>query len=443
MSMKSANTSTPRLRELSWQEARLNVKKANRDLFTIIDALSPPETFKLYECEYHYGEEIAREGQFRLPTADGKGVSLEDALLPEAVKRELDYEENVNPPGIVLGKPIEIFYHFGGRLIPYVLLQNGELFGWWRWLDSHKSFCAESRLWGMTAGVRSIFMLPKIAESNAHNRLRKTLGIVADKPKDVTEHWNIFREIYHSRSTTTKWSTKILLFSKQWLEKKSDPAWQAFTSYVLYQSWDSSAFMRNSQVWDLLFPTISHGKSNSVSAETIKFVKHLFMVGTGMIPGFVPAVSNEFAPIELIQQVYLQEYGLKHYRPILFQPSYYLGGDNQAPVYVSMTMPTNLNMTHQASTNSLLELYNAMVLFRQCLDEVREGRFVILSPRLNELDASGKIDFYHSNTSGYKDILESSQLFNDDEKFSVCLAPCDNTDFPKGGNFINSCVKMN
>jgi hypothetical protein len=47
----------------------------------------------------------------------------------------------------------------------------------------------------MTAGARSIFMLPGISKTDSHNKLMQKLGLNLDVVQSLIEHWNIFKNI--------------------------------------------------------------------------------------------------------------------------------------------------------------------------------------------------------------------------------------------------------
>src|SRR3990167_11373570 len=118
---------------------------------------------------------------------------------------------------MVLHNALEMFITLEDRVIPFSINKPGNIFGLWRVLDrpneeklSHTSVF----IWNMTAGARSMFMLPKVSEALAHNKLKQGLGIGIDKPRDLLDHWKVFREIAKQPEFTEDWYVEVLFFSK-------------------------------------------------------------------------------------------------------------------------------------------------------------------------------------------------------------------------------------
>lgn len=183
---------------LTWKEARKKVLRVNPNLAELIDELDPGPEYKLYLCRYPYGAEVAKHGEFFLPTVDGSLVSFDDPSIDPKLKADLDYNNNSNPISLVLNKAFDMHIMLEDRIVPFFIFDEGSLFGLWRILDKiihGGSPHVPVFTWSMTAGARSIFMLPKISEAIAHSKLKQALRVTVDKPNSMLDHWKVFRSI--------------------------------------------------------------------------------------------------------------------------------------------------------------------------------------------------------------------------------------------------------
>ncbi len=57
-------------------------------------------------------------------------------------------------------------------------------------------------------------MLPKISETNSHNKLAQAFHLSNPSPRSLLDHWNIFREIANHPSLGDPWTAEILFFQK-------------------------------------------------------------------------------------------------------------------------------------------------------------------------------------------------------------------------------------
>ena len=432
------------LQELTWEDIRKDVKTVNRTFFDIIEALSPSSHYKFYKAIFNYGDEILRDGQWMLKHRNGSWIPFKHPDVPKKIKSALGYNFGTNPVALVLENTLEFFLSFADRVIPFAIVSPGKIIGLTRALEPNISFCPETFLWGLSAGARSIFMLPKIASGSSHNRLRKSIGIRADKPKDLRAHWPIFVEIVNSERCKCDWQSQLVYFSAPWFAHKNDPAWLAYNNYLIQTAWQSNAFWRNQYLWSLVFSSNLLDKSVALSPFITNFVKHLFIIGAGVLPGLQPALDETLAPIRCIQQAYLEAYGMKQYLPTIMQPAYFSMGESSRSVYASLQYPTAID--YATSTDSrastLLDLYNAGGLIQRYIQDMRKQQFNIDKTPFLELIEQAQFKLFHHNVSGYQEVNEAATLIDKDEAFKQTLATTQNKMFAKNSQFLSGCIQI-
>ena len=136
---------------------------------------------------------------------------------------------------LVLSNTFEIFLPLEDRTIPLSgLIYPGTAFGAWRILNAKKAE-QPAFIWDMTAGARSVFMLPKITEVKKHLQLKKMYDLTADVPRSLMGHWDIFKQIANHSSFRKPWYSEILFFSRNWFNHLDDNIWKPFY-YYFYDS---------------------------------------------------------------------------------------------------------------------------------------------------------------------------------------------------------------
>lgn len=298
------------IQKVFWQDIRNDVHQVNPTIAEIIDELSPGQDYPLYLTTLPYGVEMVKDGVLHLPDDNNVLHSIHD--LPAEIQEHLSYNGGSNPAGVNLGKPLELFLDLETMPVPYAVIPKGAVFGFWKQMDQGISHCPETFIWGMTSGVRSLFMLPSISNEKAHTRLKSLYAFQLEKPKQIRAHWDVFRHIAWGTTDET-WRTQTLFFSKAWIDKIHDPAWKALKFHLLDKLWDGSSYWRNQYMWDIIFKLIEQ-KFNYRHSYYSDIVKQILTISTGALPGYSICVNEEAAPIKAIQHAYLDVYQLRALR---------------------------------------------------------------------------------------------------------------------------------
>ncbi len=138
--------------------------------------------------------------------------------------------------------------------------------------------------------------MPKISDTYSHQRLQKALGIEIGAPKTLQEQWPLFVEIYKANRNKYQWYTELLYFSKQWINDiKNNPNWHELHLYLLSDAWVKSSFWRNEVAFRLVYNNfLNHLTIKGIKSKPkiLAVVKHLILIGLGLLPGFCPATHD-------------------------------------------------------------------------------------------------------------------------------------------------------
>ncbi len=419
------------LEELNWSEVKEDVEKYNPELANIIDSIKLTTKHTFIKARYPYGKRILFHGDLYLPTAEGQVEPITSDCLPKAIRNKLDYR--FVPIGIISSRSVEVYFETMNRVMPSKLYTEGDIFGLWQLFDPEPDG-ATKRLWHLSSGARSIFMLPKISDRASHDRLRRDWGISAYPPKSLLDHHQIFSEIAQREESEDPWACEIIFFTKQWADDVlSNKRFIDLYAYWLRQSWRQSLNCRNQMNFNLSQETFAETLSRRNVKPTpyiLNTLSHIISIGNGTFPGFLPAVNNEVAaPITLIQQAYEESYLLKH-APIIMYPHHLQPAEQEISVFYSMSFPTVLDFAPKSRKLPYI------------MSDIRELRFVteILQEHLNDNKVS--FNFYHSEDDRYHEIQSSKLIPEEDSLMRASLNLPNKKRFPYKGPFLSGCVKV-
>jgi len=432
------------IEELTWQEAKAKVRKVNPKLHDIIDEWNPGPEYTLFKVIYPFGTNVLADGTLNLPYKGNRTIPINHHTVPRHIRDKLTYSSF--PLGLIIENGNEVFLEMVDRIISLAFFNPGEILGLWEALDPPTSHFPK-RIWKVSAGARSLFMLPKIADAGAHEKLKRQYGVRTPLPKKLRYHWRVFKEIASHPNFTATWQNEIFFFSSKWVEKSKDPGWLNFHHFLLQEAWKLSAYARNettrSIIWELFARSLTKKgiKPNPYLMDTLK---HLVAIGVGGFPGSKPAGSSQQAgPIQAFQSIYIDTYKLD-YSPTIMAPYHLHMDDNCKAVYYSLHAPTLFESLPKAkTTGSLLsDLRSLKSLLEHFIEEALDGNLKIENTPLQIIIDNINYDFFHSEQDTYGEIRPTKEMPQEDE--SLFKIPHINKDMPfaESSPFTRGCIRI-
>lgn len=434
--MASINSNYP---FYTWSQVREQVKALDSNLAEIIDELNPDGSHHFYKFDYPFGTEIVKKGILNIPDQD-RFISLKTA--PKELQHQIGYNYLSNPVTFVLKNTTELFLNVPDRVIPISIAKPGSLFGLSIVLDKNTPYYPELNLWGLTAGARSIFFLPKVSLGPAHQKLRKKYKSTANVPSSLLEHWSVFKDIAENSIQENKWETSLLFFNKRWFEHEQDPAWAKFLFYLQNKFIKGTSYHRNEYLFKLIYSQIHHKYGQNPSHYISDTARYLIQVALGALPGFMPASNSSCAPIDTIQEAYMDYYKLS-YAPIIMQPGYL--ENNSLPVYASLQHNGTIDLNKKSSSRKsvltdLIELHQLMNQYQYSLNHWYKN-IELHDSTLTSIGTNFQYNYFHGHdVDDYANILSTQQLPEIDPRFA------ENTfgkPFPYKAHFLNGCIQIN
>jgi hypothetical protein len=401
---------------VTWKEVRDQVAAVNKQLANVIDECNPTDNFKLIKASYIYGDIIVNQGVVNFPVELDGLQPLNNVNLPKTIKSLLSYQ--TIPLFLTLKNDNEVFVNTGNRIVPLNLFHQGSLLGVFETINFTYGK-KTSPTWCVSAGARSIVMLPRITDNLGLDRLRLRYDIPATiQLQSLQDHWDFFTAIAHHENFEQPWENEVLFFTKDWLTQ-SDTKWSKFKDYIYKQGWDQAQFsigkIECSLQWEMFAEAISmrNLKPRPYLADQ---VKHILSIASGKSPAFRPAVHNQhIAPIEGLQKAIIDVYQLKDYVPTILCICSLDEIKNHTPVYYSLSFTTLLEGSPiDKSTSTIMLDSRKIKLLLDTLKKYAKNNAVFDSNIIHKVE----IDFFHSNDDKRGEIRSSSEIFLDDNSFN-------------------------
>ncbi len=431
---------------LTWSDIANHVKKISPKLAEIIDEINPSKNHKFVKVNYGYGAHILHNGQFMLPTAYQETAPLNHHKLPSHINKLLDYSSV--PIGLVLENGIELYAERKHDTIPYRVLNTGSSFGVWETLDTHKKVTIRQLYnWSISAGARSTFLLPKVTDSSAHKRLKKKFSIRYHAPTSLDEHWHIFRQIVN-KYPNKDWHVSILYFTKEWFENINSLRFSRLNHYLLqeaveqYSNWINKAKIEC--LWDDFMEEIKSQKL-STNHGLINTLLHLIAIANGDIPGYRPTGSEQLLlPTQIIQEAYIDGYGLSKYMPTIMQP-FMLPVTTNSVCYYSLQHPKipNAPVRINYATSAIRELEKLAELI-DIFTNLQQNSIIGQSSEFYDRHTVINYDLFHNKIYDNDLIKNTKLMIHSDPGFLQSAYAPNNVDkkFPYNCRFMNGCVRI-
>lgn len=436
-----AITLLPNVEELTWEEAQKTVIKGGSELYKILNGIDPGKKYTFIRVRYPFGAIILHDDEIYLPFDRNHSIPLSDPEIPTSIKEKLGYRSL--PFGMITANSVEIYRETSDRVFSLELTgpNKGIELGIFEYFGLTPCYSVSS-------GARSLFMIPKISETRNHKKLMKHMQVSCGQPKNIFKHWHVFKELYNSSIFGSTWESEILYLTKAWddgLRKhKQSPAWAKFEGYIYKKCFEYSELARKKLVLDFMWQKIAailENDNHKTDMYTIDTLKHLIYIYLGGVSGSRPSVGNYAGPINTLQTIYIEHYGLNQI-PTIMEPQRFSLKKN-IPVYYSMQFPTMISPSPTfRKVQTIIEEMRELMIVKSALVH-NQGNIKVNNIKLHDLVKSMKLEFYHGDLYSYgKEIRPTHEIPAADPDFLFSPIQKDGLEFADNGSFIRGCIKI-
>lgn len=321
-----------KLTSIPWDNARKILSTHHGELLKRLEAMG---SFGVSTIEYPYGAPILKQGV----------IEIEAGEKPYAF-------------GLVLQGGLEVYLERDGgeKIITVAMLKPGNLL----FLDKAlENSIFPLSMQNISAGARSIFLLPKIGNSDRFWRLARRNQISLDLPNSLFQQWPIFKALASVRQST--WRTKIMLFSTGWLHQQTSVE---LIQYLKSLAIPTPQLALHQQELDIAIHRLIEERADIYSGRVLK---NVLSIANGDLPGFVLADDETFAPVSLIQKAFIEDYGVKTAE--LIHPGYVQPG---AECFYSFELhekrDLHIDLNHKPSQSSIHVLEETQRFYMKFLE---------------------------------------------------------------------------
>ena len=432
-----------------WSDIRQRFAKVEPTFTAIVDQLSPDQSFPLYIAYYPYGDTDADTCSSLFPNIKGGYYRITDLNVPQDIVKHLGYSANGTPLGMILEKELECFIDLKNEqiTIPWLVFKPGDIFPLSTILNKRKGHIyTPNGLLSSTAGARSAFMLPNIGATANHTNLQRDFNIKSRPAKSLYEHWKIFKEVVNSDIINSDWRCCIVYFSENWLTSlHNDVAWKTLKQYLHELAWYRYEYERNRIYYDITFSVIQKNRNLKPNPYLVDTAKHLFATALGATPGYAPATDNNALPVDILQQVFVESYGLKKYKPTVMQPKYFNFETDYFPTYYSLQHPATRIFSPRSrlassTINEMRELEHIMNIF---IEELSKDKALSSDTVFGQIAKMVNFSYFHNAIDSHNILRNSLELLNSDSRFNETLFPQKvDAPFAADASFLRGCVRI-
>lgn len=429
------------MREYSWKMLSEYIRPLSQEFSLILDELDPSDEYKLYLATYPYGALILDKGIFQIINNEGHLVPLGHSSISKRIMQDLTYTGTM-PVGMITSNSIETFFVTHNRTIPSSLFSKGQMISLWSALEASQTYHA-GPMWSVSSGTRTICLIPKISDKIGHHNLRAKYNLKTPIPQHLTDHWEILQTLANHSAFPQKWESEIIFFSKKWFEHQKDKKWANFYRYLLNEVWQGSMFRRNQFIFDFAFSLVEEKRNLKPNPYLADTVKHLIGIGTGEVPGLAPAINDEAAPIRGLQKIFIEDYRLKKYAPVIMHVHHLTANDTRK-LYYSLEMPTTTIFSPRSSrlSSKMVDMRETQDILEVLLAEIIKGSVYVEKTPLYNLARDIKYSFYHCAEDIQKEILPITELFKIDASFTRSLVDAEEYAIPEFSPFFRGCITI-
>lgn len=431
------------IEEFFWNDVKQQVKEKNPGFFDLIDKINPSSQYAFIKARYSYGTKIIENGVLKLPVSNKKSIDLHNNDCPVELKEKLGYCSI--PLAFILHNTNEVFIERSKHVIPLNYFLPGNFFGVFETVDFFRGRKSHPT-WTVTAGARSVFMLPKITDTNSYKRIKKKYNLFSDLPITLMDQFNSYAEIVNNIGGTESWFNEVIFFTKNWFikdDKQKGIHWSNFYQYLFDLCLFQLDYFRINTELDSLwqpFTKVLSERGIKPRPYLIDTVKHLISIASGIAVGFRPVIDNTAMPLDILEKVFVKDYLLKEYAPVFIQPHKLLSKISK-PIYYSLSLPT-LGYSSPFTRNPINIIEDQRDI-RRLIDTLK---YVIdnmtvqeCESRITEILQCTNFEYFHCVPDTNSSIISSEEIPKTDKDFDPKLNNrhlkgrfCSNASFMRG-----------
>lgn len=433
------------IKKVYWKDVREDVLRVQPTLAKLIDELDPGKDLPFYLANYLYGDCIVEDGRFFIPNENGMLVPKDSINSSNEIHKDFEYCGNIIPAGILLNNSWELLTKSMNRISTFAIYKEGTIFGLWKWLYKTNNY-HPWRIFTITSGARTAFLLPGMGNSDSFRQLRNNYGYNLKSPKHPLDHFEIFKAINKHAKNSSPWNTSLLFFTNSWINKivNANKKWANLRNYLFELNYIAGDYWRNKIFYDHSLSCLKENNKLKTNPFIEDTVKHLLSLSTGAAPAFCAAIDTSAGPFDIVQKAVIEIYGLQDYVPTIMHPMHFSYNKLSRPVYYSLNFQTSIEFSSK-NRESIpnLETQKEIRLFLSLYkEEILGGHLKLEGTLMHDLVQSVEYEFFHTREDLLREVLLTEEMPKNDPALLMCMVKCKNKLFSSGNAFVRGCIRI-
>lgn len=431
-----------------WAKVRERVHKVAPEFAALVDDVNPGKDMPLFLAYYSYGRSKGDTSNVILPRMDDGDYRLTKNEAPKEVFKYLGYGSDSAPFTMVLEKTSEMFTDIKDQQVtsPRIVYQPGDFFPLSRFFTTHQRRYSPNAILTGTAGARSVFLLPEIGSLSHHAHLQRDFGIQSAPIKLLHEHHALFKELANHTLVNCDWKSCLLMFSEKFLQSIiKEKKWLPIKDYILQYGWNKTDYDRCQFYYDVIFSTIQRKRNLRPNPFVLDTVKHILKISLGVIPGFSPLTTDDLLPLTILQEIFIESYGLKH-TPTIMGPQHYIFEKDKHPTYFSLqyASPDIFAPTSRTSSSTVFEIRELAHVIEVLQQELSRDDSLCADTVFKDLMRTLEFSYYHNRPDQHRVMRLSKELETLDPRFQRMPTKykTQQAAFASDSKFFRGCVAI-
>jgi len=433
-----------------WKDIYKRIAKVEPEFAKIVNDLNLDSSYPFYLVYFPYGVVTGDTISPLIPNALGGYERLSSPEIPSDITKHLGYGMSHCPMGMVLEKHFELYIDLPKEKItlPNVIYSPGSILSFGNNLTfKNSNEYISNGIFSLTSGARSALMLPNIGCFTNHYHLKRDLNVRSPVPKKLYDHYHVFKEIAASKIINCDWRSCLVYFCEKFVNKmNTEESWSKLNRYLHQLAWKGFSYERNHSQYDFIFSVVQKRRNLKPSPYLMDTVKHLAAIACGVVPGYAPALNDDFLPLEDIQKAYIESYGLKKYHPIIMQPSNFHFEKDKFPIYYSLQYPATSSFSPRARKTSsrLFDLRDLEHIITSCMKELSTEHPLYAGTALSKLAKNAEFKYYHYEKDTHHVVTSSQEIPTYDKRIHQVnpAYKVKNATFTSDSPFVRGCVSI-
>jgi len=430
-----------------WAHVRDRVHKVNPEFATLVDEIDPGKELPLFLAYYRYGDHKGDTISPIMPKMNGGCYRLLENEAPKEVFRHLGYGSAFVPLAIALEKKFELHMNLKNKkiTIPIIIYKPGDIFPFHIILKATQTRnYAPNGILETTSGCRSVFMLPYIGCMIQHCNLQRDFNTRIPVTKSTYEHWALFKELANHEALKSNWKSCLLYFSESWINNIiNNPVWYKVKLFMYQYFWQTTEFRRNYFYYDFIFSMLQENINLKPNPYLIDTAKHLFKIAMGEAAGFEPCVDEEALPLNILQKIFVESYGLKKYTPTIMNPEYF-SLQKRLPIYYSLQHPTTdvFSPKSREDNSALHDLRELSRVLKKLKTDLSDSKGLCADTVMYQIANSIDFNYFHNKEDEHRIIKLSSDVIKQDNRFNITQRQGETAKLSSDGKFFRGCISI-